>query len=189
MSLLLHACCAPCLVYPAHVIETVGVDFTCYFFNPNIHPFREFKRRLDGVKSLTAERGIKLVYDADYGLKTFLRAVVFKESQRCRFCYHSRLVKTAQAAVDGNFEAFSSTLLYSKYQNHTTITQLGRQVESSHGIPFMYRDFRDGWQQGIDDSISSGLYRQSYCGCIYSEQERYDNKLKKRLKKEKKSNV
>ena len=189
MSILLHVCCAPCLVYPAGVLEDEGVDFTCYFYNPNIHPFTEFKKRLNSVRSLAQERGFKLVFDKDYGLKEFLRAVVFKESKRCHFCYHSRLEKTAQMAVSGPYDAFSSTLLYSKYQNHATITQQGREIEATLAIPFVYRDFRSGWQQGIDESISSGLYRQSYCGCIYSEQERYDNKLKKRMKKERKLNV
>ncbi len=189
MSTLLHVCCAPCLIYPASLFEREHIDFTGYFHNPNIHPFREFKKRLQALKELAEHRHFKIIYDEDYGLTEFLRAVVFKESRRCRSCYRSRLEKTALRALQGNYDSFSSTLLYSKYQNHNEIVHQAKKVESDLSISFLYRDFRNGWQQGIDESIAAGLYRQSYCGCIYSEQERYDNKLKKKLKKERNSNV
>ena len=189
MSTLLHICCAPCLVFPALEFEREGIDFTGYFYNPNIHPYREFKKRLQALQELALQRRYKIIYDKDYGLIEFLQAVVFKESKRCRFCYRSRLEKTAQLALDNDFDSFSSTLLYSKYQNHEQIVFQAKEVESDLTIPFLYRDFRSGWQQGVDESITANLYRQSYCGCIYSEQERYDNRLKKRLKKKRISHV
>ena len=189
MSLLLHTCCAPCLLYPEKVLTKKGIAFSGYFFNPNIHPYKEFRRRLDAVTSYTEEQKISLIVDRDYGLQEFLRAIVFKEDQRCPFCYQMRFEKTIHMAEKHGFESFSTTLLYSKYQNHKLLKQQGLELSATRPVAFLYQDFREGWQQGIDDSISLGLYRQSYCGCIYSEQERYDNRLKKRLRKEKKKNV
>lgn len=189
MSVLLHVCCAPCLLYPAQQLSADNIDFTGYFYNPNIHPYKEFKRRLDGVILLAEQRNYEVIVDRDYGLQEFLRAVVFKEQKRCRFCYRSRIEKTASLAVKKSFSGFSSTLLYSKYQNHTEIVRLSQEISATTSIPFIYRDFRKGWQRGIDESIALEMYRQSYCGCIYSEQERYDNRLKKQLKKEKKQDV
>lgn len=183
MSVLLHVCCGPCLVYPARILEEEGVDFTCYFFNPNIHPYREFKKRLDTFRELAVARNFDTIVDRDYGLQSFLRAVVFNENQRCGHCYRIRLEKTAHLAAQRNFSHFSTTLLYSTYQNHSLIKSQAQIASENDSVPFLYRDFREGWQQGIDESIAGNLYRQSYCGCIFSEQERYDNRLKKILKK------
>jgi predicted adenine nucleotide alpha hydrolase (AANH) superfamily ATPase len=176
-------------LYPAQVFKEDGIDFTGYFHNPNIHPYKEFKRRLDAVLLLAERRDYRILVDRDYGLQGFLRAVVFKERERCRFCYSSRIERTAKLAAKQDFSGFSSTLLYSKYQNHKSIVAVSESIAATSGIPFVYRDFRHGWQTGIDESIALEIYRQSYCGCIYSEQERYDNRLKKQLKKEREQNV
>lgn len=189
MSVLLHTCCAPCLVYPAKVLEEKNIEFSCYFYNPNIHPYREFKKRLDTFRLLADERKYNYIIDRDYGLKTFLRAVVFKEDLRCRHCYRMRLEQTVKLAVENDHDHFSTTLLYSVYQNHSLIIKQAETVSSTSSVDFMYRDFRPGWQQGIDESIQCNLYRQSYCGCIYSEQERYDNRLKKQLTRKRKNDV
>ena len=103
----------------------------------------------------------------------FLRKAAFRESQRCRICYHDRLDAAARIAKKGRFDYFSTTLLYSKFQNHDQIRTIAEAVAKSVGIPFYYRDFRDGWKRGIEVSKSLGLYRQNYCGCIYSEKDRY----------------
>ena len=189
MSILLHVCCGPCLVYPARVLEGEGTDFTCYFFNPNIHPYREFKKRLTSFIDLADSRNYNYIIDRDYGLKMFLRQVVFNEEQRCKFCYQMRLGNAATLAVEKGFSGFSSTLLYSTYQNHSLIKTQAARAAELHSIPFVYQDFRVGWQQGIDESKACNLYRQSYCGCLFSEQERYDNRLKKQLKRKLKSDV
>lgn len=189
MSLLLHLCCAPCLLYPEKILSEEKIAFTGYFYNPNIHPYKEFRKRLDGVVSLTKERNIPLIVERDYGVREFLRAVVFKETHRCPVCYSMRLQKTALIAQERGFDAFSTTLLYSKYQNHNQISQQGESLSVKNKVSFFYRDFRQGWQQGIDESVSLGLYRQPYCGCIYSEQERYDNRYKKKIRKEQKTHV
>lgn len=183
MSLLLHLCCAPCLLYPEQVLNSENLAFTAYFYNPNIHPYKEFRKRLNTVADYCKEQHIPLVVDRDYGLRDFLREVVFKETKRCALCYRIRFEKTVAMAKERGFDSFSSTLLYSRYQNHALIKTLGEQLSKQDAVSFMYRDFREGWQQGIDGSVSRGLYRQPYCGCIYSEQERYDNRYKKRLKK------
>lgn len=189
MSILLHVCCGPCLVYPVRVLEGEGTDFTCYFFNPNIHPYREFKKRLNSFKDLADARNYNYIIDRDYGLKIFLRQVVFNEEQRCKICYRMRLGNAAKLAVEKGHNGFSTTLLYSTYQNHLLIRKQAATASELHSIPFIYHDFRVGWQQGIDESKACNLYRQSYCGCLFSEQERYDNRLKKQLKRKQKSDV
>ncbi len=186
MKLILHVCCAPCSTYTVTKIREQGVDVSGYFYNPNIHPYREFKKRLDTVKEFAAKIDFDLYTEDDYGLTEYLRKVVFNEKQRCSICYHMRLEKTARYAAESGADAFSSTLLYSRYQKHDAIVATCRKMAEKYGIAFYYDDFRQGWQEGIDKAIEMELYRQPYCGCIYSEQERYDNRLKKRLRKERK---
>lgn len=189
MALLLHVCCAPCLLYPAQVFADRQQSFTCYFFNPNIHPFKEFKTRLNTFVSLMEKRNYPYLIDRDYGLRSFLRSVVFQEQRRCFICYRTRLDKTFQLAASSGFTSVSTTLLYSKHQNHQQLIRQSEQLSQQYEVNFAYHDFRVGWQQGIDESISLGLYRQPYCGCIFSEQERYDNRLKKQMRKKGSSHV
>jgi predicted adenine nucleotide alpha hydrolase (AANH) superfamily ATPase len=108
-----------------------------------------------------------------YPLEGFLRQIIFREEDRCRYCYRLRLVKTALIAKKGRFDAFTTTLLYSRFQKHDLIRSIGEEVAGEYDIPFFYRDFREGWLEGIQISKALGLYRQPYCGCIYSEKERY----------------
>jgi len=189
MSLLLHLCCAPCLIYPEKELRAGGYSLSGYFYNPNIHPYKEFRKRLDEVVCYTDNANIPLIVDRDYGLRDFLRAVVFNESKRCPICYQLRLEKTVKMAKERGFNSFSTTLLYSKHQNHQLIKMHGETLSNSHSVSFVYKDFRSGWQQGVDTSRALGMYRQPYCGCIYSEQERYDNRYKKKQRKEKKNHV
>lgn len=186
MKLLLHVCCAPCTTYTLTKLREQEIDVSGYFYNPNIHPFREFKRRLDTLKEFAIQSDFELLTEDDYGLTEYLQKVVFNEKQRCSICYDMRLQKTAEQAVNAGADAFTSTLLYSRYQNHEQIISIGKSMGEKYGIEFFYEDFRKGWQEGIDKAIEMDLYRQPYCGCIYSEQERYDNRLKKKLRKERK---
>jgi predicted adenine nucleotide alpha hydrolase (AANH) superfamily ATPase len=119
-----------------------------------------------------------LIVCDNYDLKDFLANVASAPDKRCRYCYSSRLRITAQAAFDGGFEAFTSSLLYSRYQKHDEIRELGEQIGREYGVPFFYQDFRHGWKDGIRISKELGLYRQQYCGCIYSEKERFQPKKK-----------
>lgn len=183
MKLLLHTCCGPCLLYPIGELCTRGYDVTGYFYNPNIHPYKEFRRRLDSLADLAQSERFKLIIERDYDLDIYLKSVVHNEKQRCSICYDLRLQRTVKYAVDNGFDCFSTTLLYSRYQKHELIEDMGKALSQQYGISFIYSDFREGWQLGIDMAIEKDLYRQPYCGCIYSEQERYDNRLKKRLQK------
>ncbi len=182
MRILLHLCCGPCTVYPLARLRESGHEVSGLFFNPNIHPYKEFRRRIDAVRQLAEAVDFPVEIDTEYGLTEYLRQVVFHERERCPICYEMRLARTVQAAVDGGYEGFTTTLLYSKYQNHRLLIERCEQLAAEHQLRFVYEDFRQGWQEGIDASIRMGLYRQPYCGCIYSEQERYDRRLQKRMK-------
>lgn len=186
MKLLLHVCCAPCSTYTLSNLRNQDIDVSGYFYNPNIHPYREFRKRLASLRVFAEEKEFQLEVESEYGLTEYLRKVVFHEKERCMICYAMRLEKTAQQAAKSGADAFSSTLLYSRYQKHEVIVKTGREMAEKYGVAFYYDDFRTGWQEGIDRAIAMDLYRQPYCGCIYSEQERYDKKLQKRLRREEK---
>lgn len=180
MKILLHTCCGPCSIYPLAQLRRQGHQVSGYFHNPNIHPFREFKKRLAAMREFADRQKLAMVYDGDYGLREYLRRVVNREEERCRICYAMRLAEVARLAEAEGYEAFSTTLLYSRYQNHGEIRRQGEELAAKHNLTFYYEDFRVGWQEGIDQAIAMGLYRQPYCGCIYSEQERYDKKMRKK---------
>ncbi|MDD3617776.1 MAG: epoxyqueuosine reductase QueH [Desulfobulbaceae bacterium] len=183
MNILLHVCCGPCAIYPLRILRERGHRVRGYFYNPNIHPFKEFTRRISALNELAVRTAFPVDIDDRYGLIEYLRRVVFHEKQRCAVCYDLRLEETARKAARENEEAFSTTLLYSKYQNHDLIKEKGLQLAGKYGVQFYYEDFRPGWQEGIDRAVAMGLYRQPYCGCIYSEQERYDRSLRKKGKR------
>ena len=179
MTVLLHLCCGPCAIYPLAALRKQGLTVRGYFHNPNIHPFREFRARITALEELADRMALPVEYEREYGLKEYLRRVVFHEEERCPLCYRMRLEATAKKAKEIGADAFSTTLLYSRYQRHEAIRTLGEELANQCGVPFLYEDFRVGWQEGIDASLEMGLYRQPYCGCIYSEQERYDKKFRK----------
>ena len=183
MNILLHSCCGPCTIYPLSRLRSQNHDVTAYFNNPNIHPYKEFKRRLNTLKEFAQSERFPLISENQYGLTEFLQKVVFKEKSRCPICYEMRLEKTAQYAAENDFDGFTTTLLYSRYQNHELLIAQCEKLATSYSLQFIYEDFRTGWQQGIDLSIEKDMYRQPYCGCIYSEQERYDKSLRKKKPK------
>lgn len=172
-KVLLHVCCANCVLYPWGQFEGEGMALTGYFFNPNIHPYQEHRRRLMALEGLSEGQGWEILYEEGYDLEGFMRQVVFREKERCRHCYRMRLDATARLARRGDFGGFSTTLLYSRYQAHDLIREVGEDVAQKHEISFIYRDFRTGWEEGVRKSRELGLYRQKYCGCIFSEKERY----------------
>ncbi|MCW5206236.1 epoxyqueuosine reductase QueH [Desulfobulbus sp. F5] len=181
MKILLHVCCGPCTMYPLDFLRQQGHEVSGWFHNPNIHPYREFRRRIEALEEFARQKNFNVEIDYTYGLRAFLRQVVFHEDSRCGLCYDLRLTPTAKRAAIQGVDAFSSTLLYSKYQNHSLLKNKGEALAKQHGIGFYYHDFREGWQQGIDASVAMNLYRQPYCGCIYSEQERYDKKMPRKV--------
>ena len=173
MKVLLHICCGPCSIYPVRVLREADHDVMGYFYGSNIHPYGECLKRRDTLAEYAKLIDLKLILSEDYDLENFLRNVVYREKHRCLFCYEERLRTTALMAKRGKFDGFSTTLLYSRFQKHETIQSIGLSVAREVGIPFLYQDFRQGWKEGIDTSKALGMYRQQYCGCIYSEKERY----------------
>ena len=186
MKLLLHTCCGPCLLYPLRILRNQDCEITGYFFNPNIHPYTEFKKRLNSLVSVSEDLAVPLILDRNYGLVAFTQKVAFNEEKRCSICYDMRLNETALLAKNEGFTHFSTTLLYSRFQKHELIKDKCQRLSEKYGVEFLYHDFRRGWQAGIEESIDRSLYRQPYCGCMYSEQERYDSRLKKMLRKKRK---
>jgi len=179
MRVLLHSCCGPCSVYPLDALRAEGHEPSLFFFNPNIQPFKEYEKRRGAVKLLAEKSGVELAVDDAYDVVEWLRMMVFREPGRCLVCYRHRLARAARAAKEGGFEAFTTSLLYSRHQKHELIRELASAVSEEEGVPFLYRDFRKGYQAGIEAGKKLGLYRQQYCGCIYSEQERYLGPLHK----------
>ena len=173
MKVLLHVCCANCGIYPIKSMREEGLEVMAFFYRHNIHPYTECLRRQDALETYAAQIDLKVIYQEGYDLEGFIRNVAFRESERCNYCYHDRLRSTALVAKRGKFDYYSSTLLYSKHQNHELIRSIGESIGKSVGVPFLYHDYREGWKEGIECSKQMGLYRQHYCGCIYSEKERY----------------
>ena len=150
-----------------------GDEAVGYFFNPNIHPFQEYQKRLDALKQYSERVGLKVIYRDEYLLEEFLKNVSHRVEERCQYCYSVRLETTACEAKKQSFDGFSTTLLQSTHQNHALIKETGERLAREIGIPFYYEDFRQGWRKGMEVSKAMGLYRQQYCGCIYSEKERF----------------
>ena len=208
MKLLLHMCCGPCSCYPLKKLRADGIEPVGYFFNPNIHPYQEWDRRLKTAKEFAEKTGMELVTDERYMLRGFLRRALAAEGEaavlaagtqeeamafieaykpqkdrRCSMCYAWRLEQAARYAAENGFSAFTSTLFYSIYQQHDVMKSLAGHFAEVYGVAFYYEDFRPGWQEGIDVSLELGLYRQGYCGCVFSEEERYSREMRKAVKK------
>jgi hypothetical protein len=160
-------------VHPLDDLRSEGHEITAVFFNPNIHPYTEYLRRLDAFTVYTRENNVRVLSeDFREGMEEWLREVAFRESQRCRICFNFRMDKIARLAEAKGFDAFSTTLLYSRFQNHELLKSVCEAVSEKYGIPFIYRDWRTGWNEGVRRYRKLGLYRQKYCGCVYSEKER-----------------
>jgi hypothetical protein len=174
-KLLVHVCCGPCFVAPYYHLRENDFRIYGYWYNPNIHPYTEYRKRYQTLKDFTESENIPMIEDDDYDLAGFLRNISYRESKRCLLCYQLRLTAAARIAKKGKFDAFTTTLLYSKFQHHELIKEVGYALEAEYGIPFHYEDFRQYWKEGIELSKEKEMYRQQYCGCIYSEYERYKN--------------
>lgn len=178
-KLLFHICCAPCFIAPyEHLKEKF--DITGFWYNPNIHPYQEYERRLQEVQKFEKNHDLGILYKTDYPLEKWLQNVAFREDDRCRFCYHDRLEQTAKYAKKGKFDYFTTTLLYSKFQDHELIKEMCEALAKECGVPFLYKDLREFWKEGIERSKTEDMYRQQYCGCIYSERDRYYHPEKKK---------
>lgn len=177
---LVHVCCAPCLCALLEPLAEDGAAVTAYFYNPNIHPLIEFRRRMKAVQVLADQTHTPLVVDDAYGLNAFLDEIgeVREPPDRCRVCYTMRLEATARYAATHAFPAFTSTLLVSPQQDRNTICELGHAAAERHGVAFDDTDRRDRHALGGQEASRRQLYRQRYCGCIFSEHERYRDTTK-----------
>ncbi len=176
---LVHICCGPCALYPVQDLRKQGYEVVGLFYNPNIHPLQEYMRRRQGAQEVARGLDLKMIYkDEEYDPVTYMRHIAFREANRCLLCYQLRLQRTMSIAERGKFDFFTSTLLYSIHQKHQDIVRLGRDMAGNKELQFLDRDFRTGWKQGVQQSLDWGIYRQQYCGCLYSEVERFSSQLK-----------
>lgn len=176
MRLLLHICCGPCSIVPVGELRREGFRVTGYFYNPNVHPYREWEKRAQTLQQYAAEIELDLLVDTRYELKKYLEVALpyaDDRARRCPACYQLRLDETARRAAAEGWEAFTTTLLVSPYQDHAAVAAAGREAAQRWGVSFVYRDFRPGYREGVRTSRERGMYRQPYCGCLFSEEERY----------------
>ena len=175
MKLLLHICCAPCSVACVRALRGEGLDVSGFWYNPNIHPFTEYKARRDALAGYADSVNLPLTARDEYGLRDFLTLTwpASPEPGRCVACYQTRMDAAAAHAAENGFEAFSTTLLISPYQRHDLLCETAEETARRHGVRFLYRDFRPLFREGQAEARELGLYRQKYCGCIFSEEERY----------------
>lgn len=175
MKLLLHICCAPCFIYPFHQLSARdNLLVEAFFYNPNIHPSKEYLSRRKSVEEFSQKNNITVNYHK-YDIENFFRRIALNESaeKRCPICWRMRLEETARFGRENNFDFFSTTLLISPYQNHESIKGIAEDIAEREGIKFYYCDFRNGFRHSQDEARGQNLYRQKYCGCLYSERERY----------------
>jgi predicted adenine nucleotide alpha hydrolase (AANH) superfamily ATPase len=191
MNILLHICCSNCATYPFKILKEEKHNLTGFWFNPNIHPFEEYSLRLDSLKALEGRWLMDMYYAEEYSPDEYfsmfdmnaldVQDVIsgdsgikgnLKSPQRCKACYRLRLDKTAEEAGKRGFEAFSTTLLISPYQDFDQIITQGRELAGKYGTNFFYKDFRPLFRDSLVLSRELGLYRQKYCGCLFSRAER-----------------
>ena len=176
MKLLMHTCCAPCSVYCIDSLREEGIEPTVYWFNPNIHPYIEYKTRRDTLKEYTKSIKVNAIFEENYGLRDFCKNVINDLEGRCKnYCYPVRLEQTAKYAKENGYDYFTTTLLVSPYQNHEALIEVAEKMANKYGVKFLYRDFRVGFREGQAKARELGLYMQKYCGCIFSEEMRYNN--------------
>ncbi len=173
MRLLLHTCCGPCASATIPFWTERGVEVTGLFFNPNIHPLLEWRRRATGAEDVALFTGVEMVEDYAYDPAAWFAEVVPGEGSRCRRCIGQRLARAAAEAVARGCDAFSSTLSISPYQDHEAIRETGAEAAARYGVEFLYEDLRPRYTESRRLSREWGIYRQKYCGCLLSEWERY----------------
>lgn len=197
MKLLLHTCCAPCSVYCIKELRSEGIEPTLFWYNPNIHPYAEYKARRDCLKEYAKLQKVELILQDEYGLDDFICGVMRDAKNatddemlqtmlnRCQnYCYPKRLRKVFEYAKENGYDTVSTTLLYSIYQQHDIIKDLMEHLAKEYKIDFLYRDFRKGWKEGQEEARKVGLYMQKYCGCVFSEEEAMvGRELSRKLKK------
>jgi Uncharacterized protein conserved in bacteria len=180
-SILIHACCGPCSSYVLEYLSTY-FDITILYYNPNIYPDIEYQRRLNEIKefinSFELKNKINFIereyIQADFYNKIKGLEELGERSKRCYNCYELRMEEAAKYAKDNNYDFFTTTLSISPYKNSDWINEIGELLENKYNIKYLYADFKkkNGYKRSIELSKEYGLYRQEYCGCIYSKEAR-----------------
>ena len=178
MKTLLHICCAPCANQPIEILRKEGLEVYGFWYNPNIHPFTEYRSRRNCLREYAETISLPLIERNDYGLRPFVRAVAEDIENRCVKCYEFRLFEAARQAHEGGFDSFTSSLFISPYQNHELMAETAERAAAVYGVEFLYRDFRPYFREGQQFARDHGFYMQKYCGCVFSEEERYLKKSK-----------
>ena len=186
MKLLLHICCAPCSAACIKVLREENIDIVGYWY---IHPFKEYDNRLKALKEYSKMINLNVIYDDFYGLDEFVKNTVNIIDNRCGYCYLSRMERVVKYAHDNGYDAFSSTLFISPYQKHDLLKSICEKLSKKYNIQFLYRDFRPYYELGREMFRETGLYMQKYCGCIFSERERYKKEIDSSKIKSDKLNV
>lgn len=176
-TVLMHCCCAPCSLSCIEPLRAEGIEPVAFWYNPNIHPWKEYEARRDCLLEFAPTLGMQVVVQEDYGLREFMQAVAEDIDHRCTYCYEHRLEQTARAAAEQGFSAFTTTLLASVYQQHDRIAAAGERFAAQYGVTFLYRDFRPHFRNGNQHARELGMYMQKYCGCVFSEEERYQKQI------------
>ncbi len=180
MKLLLHVCCGPCMTSFDKYFKDRDIDYSAFFYNPNIHPYKEYLKRLNTLSEYAEKINIELIHEISFQQSKWENE--YKDmptAQRCTECYKQRLNGTAKKAAENGFTHFTSTLLISPYQNHDLMVEIGENVALEYGVNLYYKDFREYFREGQNIAREEGLYRQKYCGCIYSYNE---SKFKEKIK-------
>ncbi len=173
---LLHICCAPCSIRCIETLREEGIEPVGYWYNPNIHPYAEYRARKTTLQDYAAAINMKLIVNDDYGLRSFVHAIYPHLEDRCETCYRLRMEETARRAAEEGFTHFTTTLLISPYQNHELLIRTAEEAAEKYGVKFLYRDFRPTFREGQQKARESEMYMQKYCGCVFSEEERYRKK-------------
>lgn len=181
--ILLHICCAPCANQCIESLRAEGQQVTGFWYNPNIHPFTEYRSRRNTLREYAGQIQMELLEEDVYGLRPFVQAVAQDIDHRCTYCYQVRMDETARIAAQEGYDGFTTSLLISPYQNHEGIIEAARAASERYQVPFVYRDFRPLFRKGQERARELGFYMQKYCGCIFSEEDRYCKK-KKKVKKD-----
>ena len=182
-SILMHTCCAPCSLSCIDPLRAEGIEPVAFWYNPNIHPWKEYEARRDCLLAYAPTIEMQVIVDEDYGLRTFVEHVASDIDHRCTYCYQPRLEETARYAAEHGYETFTSTLLASLYQDHDGIKAAAEKYARQYGVEFLYRDFRPNFRAGNQRARELGFYMQKYCGCVFSEQDRYQKQIDRDKKK------
>ena len=175
-KVLIHVCCAHCAAYTVEHWWQQECDISGFWYNPNIHPYSEHQNRLESMKSLAYEIDLPLMVADDYDIIEYFHRVSGHETERCRYCFNLRLSKTAETARQHDFSAFTTTLLISPHQQHEILRETGEKIAGEYDVEFLYADLRKRYSDSRHITKPLDLYRQQYCGCVYSEWERYTGK-------------